>query len=635
MEVDIIAQKTLYWLTDDLNKSRSVNSIYSMASTLVTNEIKSKNVYDFDELIVWLSNHKDIWYYGLYKAVRRFIYAFNDYVINESFLTKSHIYYDSKCSSYKLLSIYHKELISDYCNYKKYSDWSIIRASNNISTILLYLQNNNILLSDISYDDIYNYYVNESKNHSNNYFNTIISMISSFNKYYCDKGVIRNKISYYIFDKNIIKYIELFRNSYDDICLSVDALKNDFRNIPNDFIDKINDFQKIFYDHSYSRKHVVLIDRIIKLYFIFADYFRIGINEELIWYWAENIVAKVSKGYKEYRKVTLAYYDYLITGNFNITKTYNKLSKYSRYMPLWAKSAVDTFITYRTRLGYKKNTINNDKSAILRFILFLDTNGIKSFKEISTDIIIKFHNSDIHSTMEGKNNYMCRIRNFLEFLYDQSLIDKVFNSCIFEGFRIPEKVVKIIDDTDLDIIFKHIELFTSEKELRSICIFLLGVRMGIRSHDIVNLKFENVDFNNLVIKYIQSKTQKEITLPMPVMVANSIFKYVKYGRPKSESSYIFIKNEAPYTKFNKSVCQRSMDEVFQKVGITNKYKGFHITRKTYATNILVNTNDINYTSTLLGHSDNKTVDRYLSLNESRMCICPLDLSLIPYGGNLL
>ena len=162
---------------------------------------------------------------------------------------------------------------------------------------------------------------------------------------------------------------------------------------------------------------------------------------------------------------------------------------------------------------------------------------------------------------------------------------------------------------------------------------MLGIKCGLRSIDIVNLKFENVSFKNRTIKIKQIKTQKEITLPIPIITLNAIYNYVKNVRPNSSSEYIFISFQMPFDRLSRNVCDRSFSLIQKLNGILpDEYKGFHICRKTYASSIINRTRDVDITAYSLGHSDNSTVDDYISIDFSSMHECPLNLKAIGYGG---
>ncbi len=88
----------------------------------------------------------------------------------------------------------------------------------------------------------------------------------------------------------------------------------------------------------------------------------------------------------------------------------------------------------------------------------------------------------------------------------------------------------------------------------------------------------------------------------------------------------------PFDNINRKICVTSFNLIKKTNGIDqNKYKGFHICRKTYASSIINRTKDVDITAYSLGHSDNSTVDDYISIDTSNMYECPLSLDLIGYG----
>ena len=83
----------------------------------------------------------------------------------------------------------------------------------------------------------------------------------------------------------------------------------------------------------------------------------------------------------------------------------------------------------------------------------------------------------------------------------------------------------------VDKIFDYRNKATTAIELRDIAIVMLGLRMGIRGVDILNLKVSDFDWQNKTVSFVQQKTRTAITLPVPTDVGNSIYQYIAYGRP--------------------------------------------------------------------------------------------------------
>ena len=110
---------------------------------------------------------------------------------------------------------------------------------------------------------------------------------------------------------------------------------------------------------------------------------------------------------------------------------------------------------------------------------------------------------------------------------------------------------------------------------------------------------------------------------MPIRIGNILFRYLQKARPKSSSPYIFIQHRAPYDKLSPGVCENALYQILPKQKMQKN--GFHVLRRTFATNLLRGNTPVTLISDSLGHSTNSTVYHYLSLDEERMRLCPLSM----------
>lgn len=185
-------------------------------------------------------------------------------------------------------------------------------------------------------------------------------------------------------------------------------------------------------------------------------------------------------------------------------------------------------------------------------------------------------------------------------------------------------IVKTLSKEDAASIWAVDPGTLSPKELRDYAIVCIGLSMGFRASDIVSLRFADVDWKNRSISIIQQKTGKALTMPMPVKTGNILFRYIRDGRPESDSPYIFIRHEAPYDGVKRGVCRNALRRFIDP--LDGNGCSFHIVRKTFATNLLAGGVNVELISDSLGHSTDGTVHKYLSLDEERMRMCPLSLA---------
>jgi integrase len=159
---------------------------------------------------------------------------------------------------------------------------------------------------------------------------------------------------------------------------------------------------------------------------------------------------------------------------------------------------------------------------------------------------------------------------------------------------------------------------------------LMGLRMGLRASDITKLKFSDISWDKKTISIQQQKTEKFIKLPIPVEVGNALYRYIMEGRPSALSEYVFIAHRVPYNKLHRAVCLNALLKA-----LPENTHGFRITRKTFASRMLVKNVAADRIAETLGHADNSTVMCYLSTNDDKMRMCALPLAAIPTEGGVL
>jgi integrase/recombinase XerC len=164
---------------------------------------------------------------------------------------------------------------------------------------------------------------------------------------------------------------------------------------------------------------------------------------------------------------------------------------------------------------------------------------------------------------------------------------------------------------------KTLQIPFSEKELDNVLNFLVykddfeGIRdkliidmfytTGIRRAELINLKVQNIDLSNGVIKVL-GKRNKERIIPILPVIIEQINCY-NAQRIKVENSkyndYFFLMLKG--VKLNDSFVYRLINYYFSNVSEKVK-KSPHILRHTFATHMLNKGADLNSVKELLGHS---------------------------------
>lgn len=311
---------------------------------------------------------------------------------------------------------------------------------------------------------------------------------------------------------------------------------------------------------------------------------------------------------------------------------------YSRakyHVPESFRDLLDCYLARRREDGCRYSTLQMDRNACARFLLYLQSKDIADPGRIVSTIIKEYHKQEDHRTVEGKNAYVRRVRGFLRFLASLGLVSESLELALPTDKARRVSIVKTLAREQIDTITEYTRGSQSPIQLRNAAMALLALRMGLRSVDIRNLRFSDISWKSATISIVQSKTGKPLTLPFPVEVGNALARYIVEGRPDCDWPNVFVTAKHPYTSLsNNSSCYRATTEILGKKGSDAEVRGLHIARKTYASRLLKAENPISMISAALGHVDDSSVDEYLATDDDRMRHCAIGLVGIAPSGVL-
>lgn len=413
------------------------------------------------------------------------------------------------------------------------------------------------------------------------------------------------------------------------------SLKNDSHTDfpPDEFysasLEFCNDLKVLGYAHTMMDSARTTLD----LLYLFLDMNHLGYHPIIVWKWFETAYVCFGTNYCMSRRVLALFEMYTQEGAVYPEKTFVYRGLMYDSLPGWCKAPLRAFLEQKGREHKAASTICIYRSAIVRFCQFLDTEGLTAFEQISANHLKKFNVSDQHETVEGKNAYNVRTRKFLFYLAEHNYVGNYYLGEALPCASAPKtRIVQVLSEDETLVLEQYDEPDDPSLGLRNRAIILIGLKMGLRSSDITSLELSQIDWRNGSIRFLQDKTDVEKTLPMHVEAGNALYRYLSDGRPSSKSKYIFITHKAPYRKIGRSVCGRIMKKAFSES--PHKPKGFHATRRTYATQRFQNQCGCSAVAGLLGHTTTETVHKYISLDGERMRLCPISLEPagIPFTG---
>lgn len=494
---------------------------------------------------------------------------------------------------------------------------------------LRFLQSREItVLSQLSYAVIDEYFAFFSHDDPG------VSMAGMFLRHLADTGVCTAGLCWYFH-----YYREIWLLCPQDLTPKQHALIETYRIESGLFpLDKYQEFSDNYLGElkelGYQSAVLLHSQRVFRLLLVFLEMSHLGYHKAIAEVWYEANEANIGCAKHMIKRTLQMFGDYIKDGLLRVTHVYR--SDIPESAPVWGRDALDAFTLQKEREKYAKISICFYRSACIRFLNFLDQNGIHSYAEITQEHIQKFNITDQHKTSYSKNAYACRVRKFLRFLEREKLLSAhgLYQS-LLPASSSGERIVITLTEEEKEKLHIYVQDAETPIQLRDRAILLLGKNMGIRACDIVKLTFTSIDWKNRFIFFNQDKTDIDNCLPMPVEVGNAIFAYLKDGRHKgAKTNFIFVQSKAPYAPLNKGACRGALERALPGRKVSGS--GFHVTRKTFSTDMLRGGADPSSIADVLGHSTISTVHKYLGLDGRRMRLCPLPLgdAGIPVKGGI-
>jgi integrase len=217
------------------------------------------------------------------------------------------------------------------------------------------------------------------------------------------------------------------------------------------------------------------------------------------------------------------------------------------------------------------------------------------------------------------------LRSQLAFFHTTGLISKNLSGIVMGCFVQRCSVAAYLSEKDQ---VKLIAQLAKESK-RTKAVILLAMHLGLRDCDICNLTFQVIDWQDDRIRLIQKKTGEPLVLPLLPDVGNALMDYILNERPKRTDNYpyIFLRRQAPHQKLTSvyPICSRLLRCLGIKP-VNGTATGVHLFRYSIAHKLLAAKVPHQVITDALGHTSKESDKPYLSMDESMLRMCALDLS---------
>lgn len=285
--------------------------------------------------------------------------------------------------------------------------------------------------------------------------------------------------------------------------------------------------------------------------------------------------------------------------------------------------------SFRNYLEFERQLSQNTVAAyardLHRFEEFLSEVYGLELVDASRIQIIAFFNSERSMGISAKtiSRRMSSVRSFYDFLVSEKTIS---NSPVadIDSPKIPSNLYEILTLNDVEKILTSIDI-SSNEGMRDKAILELMYGTGIRASELVEMKLDDIDWKQKVIR-ITGKGKKTRIVPFHEDGFQHLENYILEARKnilkpqnaiskhvgRQSSSYVFLRNSG------QPITRQDLWKIIKKSAVwagLNKRVYPHIFRHSFATHMLEGGADLRTLQEILGHESLATTEIYTNILE--------------------
>lgn len=247
-----------------------------------------------------------------------------------------------------------------------------------------------------------------------------------------------------------------------------------------------------------------------------------------------------------------------------------------------------------TAIAYKKD--------LEQFSLFLKKHyNIESITDVSSSVIRSWMVSLLENGVSTTsiNRKISTLKTFFKYLQKNEIITD--NPLLkITSPKVKKSLPVFISEKETFNLLENIPFKDTFIDRQNKLIIELFYSTGIRLSELINIKINSIDLNNLTIKVL-GKRNKERIIPINNNLKAEIDSFIIHRKKReTEINYLFLtkNNKKLYPKFVYRLVNTYLSIVTKK-----SKKSPHVLRHTFATHMLNNGADLNTIKEILGHSN--------------------------------
>lgn len=273
-------------------------------------------------------------------------------------------------------------------------------------------------------------------------------------------------------------------------------------------------------------------------------------------------------------------------------------------------NVINDFISYISKKNYSINTYTSYINDLYYFYIFIKKDLTKvTFEDIKDYLEHLNLKKEKPSSVRRK---ISSLKSFYKFLYKNNYMDKKDYPLTKIAYpKMEKKLPKFIYYNDL---LEIINESTKDKDgVRDRLIIEMLYATGVRVSELINIKINDIDFNNRRI-IVLGKGNKERIVYYGEYAEEVLKEYMKTHERKNHN-YLFVNSKGG--QLTDRGVRYIIDNIMSKLSVKTHVTP-HVLRHTFATDMLNNGCDIKVVQELLGHSSLKATEIYTHVTNEHL-----------------
>ena len=286
---------------------------------------------------------------------------------------------------------------------------------------------------------------------------------------------------------------------------------------------------------------------------------------------------------------------------------YNQIMEKDKFIQL---ESINSFYEHLLQKNYSENTILSYINDLYFFHEFIKKDLSKVTEEDIRDYL-EFLNLKKEQTTSVRRK-ISTFKSYYKYLYQNGYIDKKDYPLARIAYpKAEKKLPKFIYYNDL---LEIIEESSKNKDgTRDKLIIEMLYATGLRVSELVNIKLNDIDFNNKRI-IVCGKGNKERIVYYGDYAEKALKEYLNTHQ-KNKQNYLFMNSRGE--QLTDRGVRYIIDNIMKKLSVKTHVTP-HVLRHTFATDMLNNGCDIKVVQELLGHSSLRTTEVYTHVTNERL-----------------